>query len=62
MTRVYIYVNPEYMTRTDVERFEGSSSKRRRLLHEEELILDVTELLSSALQDKQMTKSELAVG
>jgi transcriptional regulator with XRE-family HTH domain len=47
-------------TRTDVERFEGSSSKHRRLLREEELILDVTELLSSALQDKQMTKSELA--
>ncbi len=46
--------------RTDVERFEGSSHKRRRLLREEELILDVTELLSSALEEKRMTKSELA--
>ena len=45
---------------TDVERFEGSSPRRKRLLREEELILDVTELLSSALEAKQMTKSELA--
>jgi len=46
--------------RTDVERFEGSSSKSRRLLRQEELILEVTELLSSALEARQMTKSDLA--
>lgn len=45
---------------TDIELFEASSDRRRRLLQQEDLILDVTELLSSALEDQNMTKSELA--
>jgi transcriptional regulator with XRE-family HTH domain len=45
---------------TDVDRFANSSSKRRRLLRQEELILDVTELLSGALEERHLTKSDLA--
>jgi len=45
---------------TAVERFAASSPRRARLLRHEELILEVTELLSSALEDHQITKSELA--
>jgi ribosome-binding protein aMBF1 (putative translation factor) len=47
-------------TPTDIELFEASSAKNRRLLRQEDLILDVTELLSAAMEDKRITKSELA--
>ncbi len=47
-------------TPTDIELFEASSPKNRRLLRQEDLILDMTELLSAAMEDKGITKSELA--
>lgn len=45
---------------SSVESFAESSSKRRRLLRQEELILEATELLSSALENRSVTKAELA--
>src|SRR5712691_5464802 len=45
---------------TEVERFEQSSPENRRLLKQEELILDVTEALSAAIEESGLTKSELA--
>lgn len=47
--------------RTDYEKFEQSSEANRRLLREEELILETTEVLCEALQKARFTKSELAV-
>ncbi len=47
-------------TPTDIELFEASSTKNQRLLRQEDLILDITELLSAAMEDKRVTKSELA--
>ena len=47
-------------TPTDIELFEASSAGNRRLLRQEDLILDVTELLSAAMEEKQISKSELA--
>ncbi len=46
---------------TDYEKFERSSVANRRLLRQEELILDVTEALCGAMEEKQMKKSELAI-
>lgn len=50
------------MTRvtSDYEVFEKSSARNRRLLRQEELILEVTERLSEALSRERITKAELA--
>lgn len=50
------------MTRvlTDYEALEQSSPQTRRLLRQEELILEVTEALSQALAREQVTKKALA--
>lgn len=45
---------------TDYEQFESSSVENRRLLREEELILEVTIALSDAMERAQLTKSQLA--
>jgi transcriptional regulator with XRE-family HTH domain len=45
---------------TDVERFEQSSTEARRLLKQEELILEVTEALSEAIEQRGLTRSEVA--
>lgn len=47
-------------TRTDYEMFEESSAGNRRLLRQEELILQVTEVLATALQQCGMTRTQLA--
>lgn len=46
--------------RTDYEEFESSSAENRRLLREEELILDVTIALSTAMEKAGVSKSQLA--
>ena len=50
------------MTRAavDYKAFEASSTRSRRLLREEELILQVTEALSEAIEQGGITKVELA--
>lgn len=45
---------------TDYEAFESSSVRNRRLLRQEELILEITEVLSEALAKEGITKAELA--
>lgn len=45
---------------TDYEEFESSSVENRRMLREEELILDVTIALSDAMDRAQMSQSQLA--
>jgi transcriptional regulator with XRE-family HTH domain len=45
---------------TDYEAFETSSVSNRRLLRQEELILEVTEALSAALEKEGITKKDLA--
>ncbi|GEM_PF-2430941 len=45
---------------TDYEAFEISSVSNRRLLRQEELILEVTEALSQALKQGGITKKDLA--
>lgn len=45
---------------TDYEAFEVSSIANRRLLRQEELILEVTEALSQALNQGGITKKDLA--
>jgi transcriptional regulator with XRE-family HTH domain len=45
---------------TDVERFERSSTEGRRLLNQEKLILEVTEALSEAIEQRGLTRSEVA--
>lgn len=45
---------------TDYEVFETSSVSNRRLLGQEELILEVTEVLSQALEKEGITKKDLA--
>lgn len=45
---------------TDYEAFEISSVSNRRLLRQEELILEVTEVLSQALEKEGITKKDLA--
>lgn len=45
---------------TDYEAFEISSVSNRRLLRQEELILEVTEILSQALKKEGITKKDLA--
>lgn len=45
---------------TDYEAFEISSVSNRRLLRQEELILEVTEALSQALKKEDITKKDLA--
>ncbi|MBI3002025.1 MAG: helix-turn-helix domain-containing protein [candidate division NC10 bacterium] len=47
-------------TLTDYEVLERSSPQNRRLLRQEELILEVTEALSHALAREQVTKKALA--
>src|SRR5712692_1994012 len=46
--------------RTDYEAFEQSSVANRRLLREEELILDVTEALSEMLEEEGVAQTMLA--
>lgn len=45
---------------TDYDRFKESSARSRRLLREEELILDVTEVLTECLHKRGITQTELA--
>lgn len=45
---------------TDYELFEQSSDSNRRLLCEEELILEVTEAVSAVMQEEGITKAQLA--
>lgn len=45
---------------TDVERFEQSSAEGRRVLNQEKLILEVTEALSEAIEERGLTRSEVA--
>ena len=45
---------------TDYELFEQSSARNRRLLREEELILEVTEAVSAVMQEEGISKSQLA--
>lgn len=42
------------------ELFEQSSERNRRLLREEELILDVTEAVSAAMREAGISKAQLA--
>lgn len=49
-----------HCTTTDYEAFEEGSVEDRRLLRQEELILEVTEALSHALEDLAITRTELA--
>lgn len=53
-------VSVEKQTLTDVERFGRSSTEGRRLLKQEELILEVTEALSAAIEERGLTRSEVA--
>ncbi|GJM43215.1 MAG: hypothetical protein DHS20C21_00570 [Gemmatimonadota bacterium] len=46
--------------RMDMEAFEGSSITNRRLLRQEELILDVTEQLVEAMEEVGVSRTELA--
>jgi transcriptional regulator with XRE-family HTH domain len=46
--------------RSDYEEFESSSAANRRLLRQEELILEVTEALAEALQREGITRTQLA--
>jgi transcriptional regulator with XRE-family HTH domain len=46
--------------RTEYEVFESASDQNRRLLRQEELILEVTEALSSAIQRENITRTALA--
>jgi transcriptional regulator with XRE-family HTH domain len=46
--------------RTDYEAFEASSKSNRRLLRQEELILDVTETLWEMFHRAGLTKADLA--
>ncbi|HYB91384.1 MAG TPA: helix-turn-helix transcriptional regulator [Candidatus Binataceae bacterium] len=50
----------ERINSTDVERFERSSAESRRLLNQEKLILEVTEALSQAIEERGLTRSEVA--
>ena len=45
---------------TDYELFEQSSDRNRRLLREEELILEVTEAVSAVMQEEGISKTQLA--
>ena len=46
--------------RSDYEVFKSSSNRNRRLLSQEELILEVTEALAEAMSRDDVTKTELA--
>ncbi len=46
--------------KNDYERFEDASVKNRRLLREEELILDVTSAICSIIEREGIKKAELA--
>ena len=45
---------------TDYELFEQASERNRRLLVEEDLILDVTEAISAVMQEEGISKAQLA--
>lgn len=45
---------------TDYEAFESSSIRNRRLLRQEELILEITEALIEALESEGISKTDLA--
>ena len=53
-------MNIEKRNLTDVERFEQFSTEGRRLLNQEKLILEVTEALSEAIEERGLTRSEVA--
>lgn len=46
--------------RSDYDTFEGLSVEHRRLLRQEELIVEVTEALARALRETNVTQSQLA--
>ncbi len=46
--------------RTEYEGFEGAGDAERRLLKQEELILDVTEMLCRVMIENEISRSELA--
>ncbi len=46
--------------RTDYEEFAGSSEENRKLLRQEELILEATEGLASLMERQGVTKADLA--
>jgi transcriptional regulator with XRE-family HTH domain len=46
--------------KTDYERFEEASAESRRLLRQEELILDVTSAICSVIEREGIKKAELA--
>ena len=52
--------NQKMDKRTEIDRFESSSPENRRLLKQEELILEVTEMLSTALEESGVSQAELA--
>jgi ribosome-binding protein aMBF1 (putative translation factor) len=52
--------NQKMEKRTEIDRFESSSAENRRLLKQEELILEVTEMLSTALEKSGVSQAELA--
>lgn len=45
---------------TDYERFEQSSARNKALLHEEGLILEVTEAVCEVMQKEGITKAQMA--
>jgi transcriptional regulator with XRE-family HTH domain len=47
-------------TASDYKAFESLSTEHRRLLRQEELIVEVTEALARALQELQISQSQLA--
>jgi transcriptional regulator with XRE-family HTH domain len=46
--------------RTEYERFESSGADQRRLLRQEELILDATETICMVMSENNISRSELA--
>jgi len=45
---------------TDFEQFVNSSEENRRLLRQEELILEITESISAVMEAERITQAELA--
>lgn len=50
----------KYSARTTYQSFEDSSVENRRLLRQEELILEITEALTEAMERAGVSKAELA--
>ena len=47
-------------TQTDYDNLQAASNEARRLLRKEELILEVTEAITSAMAAQKLTKAQLA--